>query len=140
MKVIIAGTRPPEVIRRDPQKLARWYNRAMPFLCTAVELHPFLEVLEVVSGKAAGIDTLGELWAAIKNIPVAPFPARWRDEHWHFNRRAGFERNAQMAEYADAAILLWDGQSRGTQNMHDLMVARKKPCYVHENKLLWNFR
>lgn len=137
MKVILAGTRPPESIRKDPQKLARWYKRAMPFLCTAIELHPFIEIREVVSGRAPGIDTLGEHWAVMHGIPVAPFPARWKDEKWVFNPKAGFERNARMADYGEAAILLWDGKSRGTQNMRDPMQARGKPCYTHIYSALW---
>ena len=35
-----------------------------------------------------------------------------------------------MAEYGDALIAVWDGKSRGTQNMIDIMKAFGKPVYV----------
>ena len=33
---------------------------------------------------------------------------------------AGYLRNKQMAEYADALIAFWDGESKGTKHMIDL--------------------
>lgn len=36
----------------------------------------------------------------------------------------------QMAEYADAAIVFWDGKSRGTQNMIQQMRELGKPVEV----------
>jgi hypothetical protein len=33
---------------------------------------------------------------------------------------AGPIRNGEMAKYADALIVFWDGKSRGTKNMIDL--------------------
>jgi hypothetical protein len=35
-----------------------------------------------------------------------------------------------MAEYADAAIIIWDGQSKGTRNMIENMIRRKKPYHI----------
>jgi len=35
-------------------------------------------------------------------------------------KAAGFIRNAEMAEYADALIAFWDGRSKGTKHMIDL--------------------
>lgn len=70
-------------------------------------------ITEVVSGKARGADRLGELWAEANGIPIKPFPADWNQ----YGRGAGHIRNEQMAEYADALIAIWDGQSRGTKNM-----------------------
>lgn len=78
-----------------------------------------LEITEVVSGKARGIDTLGEEWAKANNIPVAEFPVRAAD--WkRYGKRAGYLRNQQMGEYADALIAIWDGKSRGTVHMIDI--------------------
>jgi len=75
------------------------------------------EITEVVSGKARGVDTIGEEWAEWKKIRVALFPARWRDRDGVFDRSAGFKRNEQMALYADALIAVWDGESSGTADM-----------------------
>jgi hypothetical protein len=71
------------------------------------------KITEVVSGHAKGVDTLGELWADFYNVPVKLFPADWETH----GKRAGFIRNAAMAEYADALIAVWDGKSKGTQHM-----------------------
>ena len=73
------------------------------------------EITEVVSGKARGVDTLGEWWAKSgeKDIPIQSFPADWKK----FKKAAGYIRNAEMAKYADALIAIWDGESRGTFNM-----------------------
>ena len=75
------------------------------------------EITMVVSGKAKGVDTLGERWAKRNNIPVAEFPAKWDDleaegafvkegQYGKYNARAGFMRNGAMAEYADALIAI----------------------------------
>lgn len=84
-------------------------------------------VTEVVSGAARGVDRLGERWALRQGLPLRRFPADWE----HLGKGAGYRRNEQMAEYADAAVLCWDGQSRGTAHLRDLMRALGKPCYVH---------
>ena len=82
---------------------------------------------EVVCGTARGVDTLGELWAIQHSIPVHKFPADWG----RFGRAAGMYRNAEMASYADGAIILWDGESRGTLDMIDKMRRLGKPVEVY---------
>lgn len=82
------------------------------------------EVSEIVSGKAKGVDTLGEVWALKHNVPVEVFPADWTAH----GRSAGPIRNRQMAEYADALIAIWDGESKGTANM--IQQARKNKLDV----------
>jgi hypothetical protein len=41
------------------------------------------------------------------------FPAKWDK----YGKAAGPLRNREMAAYADALILVWDGKSRGSANM-----------------------
>ena len=67
----------------------------------------------IVSGKARGADTLGEKYAKEKGYQIAEFPADWEK----FGRSAGYKRNVQMAEYADACVCFWDGRSPGTKHM-----------------------
>ena len=44
--------------------------------------------------------------------------------NWKVNgNKAGFIRNEEMAKYADACLILWDGKSRGTKNM--IILAKK---------------
>ena len=76
------------------------------------------EITEVVSGGARGVDKLGEIWAVKNDIPIRLFPANWK-EH---GRSAGYIRNKEMANYADALIALWDGKSAGTRHMVDLAI------------------
>jgi len=72
--------------------------------------------IEIVSGTARGADLLGERYAIENNYPIKFFVPEWD----LLGKAAGFIRNRQMAEYADALIAFWDGVSVGTQNMIDI--------------------
>lgn len=74
------------------------------------------EISEVVSGGARGVDALGELWAKGQGVPVKRFPVTQGDYDLH-GKRAPLLRNTKMAQYADALVAIWDGESRGTQDM-----------------------
>ena len=76
--------------------------------------------IEIVSGTAKGADRLGENYALEKGYHIAFFPANWSG----YGKRAGYLRNEEMANYADALICFWDGESRGTMHMID--IAKKK--------------
>lgn len=90
------------------------------------EVEWFTKITEVVSGKARGVDRAGEEFARQYEIPVKEFPADWDK----YGKAAGPIRNRQMAEYADALLLIWDGRSPGSKNMKKEMERLKKP--VHE--------
>jgi len=81
---------------------------------------------EVVCGCAKGVDLLGETWAIENKIDVEYFQADWST----YGRSAGPIRNRQMADYADALVLIWDGKSKGSANM--LAEANKKNLIVVE--------
>lgn len=70
-------------------------------------------ITEVVSGRANGVDKIGEKWARENSVPVKEFPADWA----MFGKLAGPIRNRQMADYAEALLAIWDGKSKGTGNM-----------------------
>lgn len=72
--------------------------------------------IEIVSGTANGADLLGERYAHERNLNVKRFPA----DCGKFGKSAGFKRNSEMAEYADALIAFWDGNSKGTKHMIDI--------------------
>ena len=82
------------------------------------------EDIEIVSGGAKGVDTLGEQYAEEKGLEVKKFPADWKG----YGRAAGIIRNSQMADYGDMLIAFWDGKSKGTKNM--IETARKKQLQV----------
>ena len=110
MKVIIAGTRNIDDYKLVVDTITRsGYN-----------------ITEVVSGCATGVDRLGEQWARVNDIPTREMPARWD----LYGRKAGPVRNKAMADYADAAIIIWDGKSAGTRNMIENMIRRNKPYHI----------
>jgi len=108
MKVIIAGSR--GITDYDLVK-------------EAVEDSGF-EVTEVVSGGARGVDRLGERWARENDVPIRQFLPDWNGH----GKSAGFIRNDLMVKHADAAIILWDGHSRGTK--HTLDQSKRKGLKV----------
>lgn len=88
------------------------------------------EITSVVSGKAKGVDTLGEAWAKARGIPVHPYPVLPAD--WaRYGYSAGPRRNQRMAENADALIAIWDGISRGTKDMIDRALKMGLRVWVH---------
>lgn len=110
MKVIIAGSRGISSMHllNETMKDLNW------------------EITEVVSGKAKGPDKLGEIWAIRRGIKVKDFPADWDG----LGKSAGYVRNKQMAEYADACVVLWDGVSKGSKHMIDLALSQGLKVYV----------
>ena len=78
----------------------------------------------MLSGTARGVDQAGEKWAVSRDIPVERYPADWT----YYGKQAGYRRNEQMAEKAEALIAVWDGSSRGTKHMID--TANKKGLKV----------
>ena len=75
----------------------------------------------IISGGARGADTLGEKYAQDEGFSLEVFPANWNK----FGKSAGFKRNEQMAEVADALIAFWDGKSHGTKHMIEIMENKK---------------
>lgn len=94
-----------------------------------------IEPTAVLCGMARGVDLLGKEWADERGIPVEPFPARWRNPDGTYNPRAGFQRNVDMANNADALVAVWDGQSTGTADMIKKAEARNLQVWVHQHRL-----
>ena len=67
-------------------------------------------VTEIVSGGARGVDRLARIYAAEKNLPLTEFLPQYH----LYGRVAPLKRNEEIAQYADAAIVFWDGASKGT--------------------------
>lgn len=123
MKLIIAGSRTinPSVIFVD-----------------SIICNNDLKVTEIISGTAGGVDRAGERYAiqynemgiryhnpTVNNLKLTKFPADWEK----FGKAAGHIRNKQMADYADALLLIWDGTSSGSKNMKETMLKLGKPVY-----------
>jgi hypothetical protein len=115
MKVVIAGSR---TISADIQA---HYDFLQSMIDIFEKEHGKITV--VVSGKARGVDRLGEKWAKNNKVGVALFPADW-DNH---KKAAGIIRNEEMGNFADGAVIMWDGVSRGTVHMSKVMRHLGKP-------------
>lgn len=122
MKLIIAGSRTLEP--------------SVEFLKACLsEAGIISEVQEIVSGMAKGVDTsainLTKLYYDSSYFgmriqdKLKEFPADW-EKH---GKKAGILRNTEMANYADALLLIWDGESRGSANMKEQMNKLGKPVY-----------
>ena len=131
MKVIVAGSR--QIM--DYQLVSAVISNTLPKYN--------IQITEIVSGCAGGVDSLGEQWALANGIKVEPFPALWDDltvpnalirtnkYGKEYNARAGFQRNEAMAQYADVLIAVWDGKSRGTKDMIKAARSNNLAVYVY---------
>jgi len=99
LKVIVAGGRDLKDYRLVSKTLD---NLKKPF--------------EVVCGESKGADALGKQYATEQGLKVHRFPADWNTH----GKSAGYKRNEQMAEFAEACIAFWDGQIHGTKHMIDI--------------------
>jgi hypothetical protein len=121
-----------QIRRGDRLKLIIAGSRGFTFLSSPM-IDAFLQfhhvhyknIEQVVSGCAPGVDTAGENFAAALDIDIETFPANW-NKH---GKAAGPMRNKEMAEYADALLLIWDGKSKGSANMKQNMLKLNKPIY-----------
>lgn len=86
----------------------------------------------IVSGKARGADSLGEKYANENGLNIMEFSGDW-DKH---GKSAGYKRNIEMAENADALIAFWDGESRGTKHMIDIAKEKNLPTRIIKYKKL----
>lgn len=114
MKIIIAGSR----------KVSKY-----EIVAAAIHFSGLADdIEEVVSGGAQGVDEYGEEWAEEHDLPIRRFVPEW-EKH---GRAAGPIRNRQMAQYANGAIIIWDGVSRGTSSMiQEALKARLSRISIH---------
>lgn len=95
---------------------------------TSAIMESGFQITEVVTGMAAGVDLLGEEWARYNYVSIVRFVPDW-DTH---GKKAGILRNIEMANYADALIAVWDGESKGTKHMIDYATKRGLKVFVHK--------
>lgn len=104
MKVIIAGGRDFDNYFLLCQKVDKILSRQSE--------------IEIISGTAKGADKLGERYAEERGYKIKRFPADWGT----FGNAAGYRRNEEMGEYADALIVFWNRKSKGTKHMIDIAI------------------
>lgn len=86
--------------------------------------------IRIISGTANGADKTGEIYASARGHKVIQMPAQWKRPDGSTDRGAGYRRNVQMAEAADAVICFWNGKSRGTKHMIDIAKDKGLPLRV----------
>ncbi len=112
MKLIIAGSR--DLNRYDlVEKFANKINGKYG-------------ITHVISGKAHGIDLLGEYWATEKGKQIIDMPA-----DWSMGPKAGPIRNLEMLKQADIILVIMHNNSKGSSHMASIAKASGKPTYVY---------
>jgi len=86
------------------------------------------DIEKVVSGRAKGVDSLGEQWARehIGENNIMMFPADWKT----YGKSAGYVRNQEMALAADSLIAVWNMKSKGTMHMIDIAQALDLQVFI----------
>lgn len=129
-RVIIAGSRLPKPDSGITPITYEVVEHVMAGIYHSGYEHIFYDIGEIVSGRASGVDSLGEQWAIKHGKAIKPFPADWNAH----GKAAGPIRNRLMAQYADAAVVIINiaQESKGSQNMIEEMVRVNKPVAVME--------
>jgi hypothetical protein len=96
-------------------------------VCEAVNQSRF-RITKIISGGAGGVDTLAEIYAKNHGIEFEEFEANWK----LYGRRAGPIRNGEMAAVAEAAIVVWNGESKGTLDYVNKIKKLGKPLYLKQ--------
>lgn len=133
MKIIIAG--------------GRHFKYTKDHIKFLIEIHNEWNITEIVSGKAKGADTFGELFASYFGIPVKGFKPSWNDikdkpdyeigtnkygfKYW---KLAGHSRNSEMANYADG-VILFPGAS-GTKDMKNKAIKNDLRLWEYSDELI----
>lgn len=112
LRIIVAGG-------RDFNNYELLKQTVNQFISDNSEANPY-----IVCGRARGADTLGEKFAREYSYKIRYYLADWST----YGKSAGFVRNVEMAENADALVAFWDGNSPGTKHM--IKVAKEKKLDV----------
>ena len=90
----------------------------------ALERKTQTHTIVILSGGAAGADSLGERYAKDHGYTLRRYLADWSRD----GRSAGILRNTRMVSVADALIAFWDGESHGTG--HIIKVSKQRGLAV----------
>ena len=104
-RVIVAGS-------RDFDNFETMCLRLDYLLSNKKEDHEII----IISGTAKGADKLGEAYAAQRGYEVEKYPANWDK----YGRSAGYRRNCEMAEVADACVCFIVNNSKGSTHMANI--------------------
>ncbi|MDR0326185.1 MAG: DUF2493 domain-containing protein [Oscillospiraceae bacterium] len=91
-----------------------------------LEEHMPTSASEVISGGAAGADSLAERYALEHELPMTII----RPDYKTYDRQAPLIRNSQIVAESDFTLILWDGVSRGSLNVIMTCIRTNKPFKV----------
>ena len=118
MRTIIAGS------RKIPEKQA----------LNAIYYCPWWEeITKVLSGTCQGPDIAGEKFAAREMIEAEHYSPDWGK----YPGCAGPIRNQHMVNEADAAIIIWDGKSKGTRDLITKAKRKKLKMWIYYTNPEW---
>lgn len=101
----------------------------------------WVDVVELVSGGAKGVDQLGEALAKEHNVEIRRFIPDWKNltapgarvrtnQFGAYNANAGIDRNGLLVARCTHAVVLWDGSSPGTNDTIKRLAAANKPYHL----------
>ena len=86
----------------------------------------------IVSGGAAGADTLAFNWAKENNVDTLIFEPKYSNFPKKVRKwMAPKERNTTIVENSDVVIAFWDMKSTGTKDTIDKSVAKGNKVYIY---------
>lgn len=84
------------------------------------------KAVSLVSGMARGADMMTYNFARSVGAQCYAMAADWNK----YGKSAGYRRNSDMGRFADALLVFWDGKSKGTSNMIQVMNDMGKPVHL----------
>lgn len=88
------------------------------------ELRALGQLDQVVSGGAAGVDSLAAAWCRAQGVPLVEL----RPDYAAHGPAAPHVRNAEIVRRASRVLLVWDGRSKGTLSAYRAARRLGRPC------------
>ena len=95
-----------------------------------VDLEKYMpvEVTEIVSGGAKGVDQCARAYATDHGLVLTEF----LPDYSRYGLGAPLRRNEEIVRYADMVLAVWDGKSSGTRHVINLCNKLQKKMMVIE--------
>ena len=125
MKVIIAGSRPPQGYSQE--EFEEILKDELTLVISAWEAGHG-QITHIVEGGARGVDQMAKHFASVLEVPFTEAPADWD----RYGNAAGHRRNEEMAALPEVGglITLWNGTSPGTRGMIEIARAKGIPTLI----------
>jgi hypothetical protein len=91
---------------------SRDYHNYITIKSAVDQIRKHVEVTEIVSGGAPGVDALAKRYAEEEKIKYVEFPADWKS----YGKAAGPMRNQQIVDYCDKVVAFPADHSPGTND------------------------